>query len=109
MADANRVIGERDGGATGGFCRDAAGESHHVFVLHRDLDRRGADGFVPMKPAVHAALHAQLVDRFADVGPRPAKFVAEPGEAALDRFAHSLADARLIRGGWLISRVYLAG
>ena len=63
-----------------------------------DFDRRGADGFVPMQPAVDAALHAQFVDRLAEVGPGPAELLADIREAAVDRFADTLADARLRRG-----------
>ena len=67
-----------------------------------------ADGFVPMEPAVDAALHAELVDRLAEVGPRLAKLIADVREPAIDRFANALADARLIRGGWLVVTVVSA-
>ena len=53
--------------------------------------------FVPVESAVHASLHAQFVDRSADVRPALPQFIAERVQSTVDRFAQLFANARVRR------------
>ena len=75
------------------FVGYATRERDDVLALHADFNRRVGERFIPVKPTVDAALHTELVDRFANVGPALTKFVAQIVEAAIDRFTDPLAES----------------